>query len=72
MKKTMLLPILLMSLLYSEIPDMAQMLRTNSGIDEVINGVTSAEALRGPDGGCPSRTRRNQRGGVPETKDGQR
>ena len=47
MKKTMLLPILLMSLLYSEIPDMAQMLRTNSGIDEVINGITSAEALGG-------------------------
>ena len=44
MKKTMLLPILLMSLLYSEVPDMAQMLRTISGLEEVSNGVTPSEA----------------------------
>lgn len=47
MKKTILLPILLMSLLYREIPDIAQMVLTTSGLEEVINGVTPSAVYGG-------------------------
>ncbi|MGB9342368.1 hypothetical protein [Trichococcus sp.] len=49
MKKTvlLLLSVIVMSLLYSKLPDMVQILRTNSAIDEMINAVAPSEAQVG-------------------------
>ncbi|PTQ86010.1 hypothetical protein C8U37_102113 [Trichococcus patagoniensis] len=46
-KDLLLLPVILMSLLYAKMPEMAQMLSTNSALQGMINGVAPSETASG-------------------------